>query len=137
MRRLGLIAVVSLCFIAVVGTSALARPSTTGFSVKVGKAQQGGTIELSVKGKSSVKRATFSATAVIHFASGDVTTELARSGKSYEARARVGVGANEAPGEVAVDVTIRFNDQIQVLSTKAVVEAKDDDHHRGRGDRDH
>jgi hypothetical protein len=123
-------------FVALVGTSVLARPTTTAFSVKAGKSKPGGNIELSVKGKSSVKNAKFTATATIHFASGDVTTELLRKGRSYEARARVRVGAGEVPGDVGVDITIVFNDQSQLLSTKAVIEGErrhDDDDGDGGG----
>lgn len=128
MRRLGLIAIVSLCFVALVGTTVLARPASP-FSVKASRAQVGGHLDLSVKAGKSVKNPKFTATAVVHFASGDVKVELTRKGKSYEARARVRVGAKEAPGEVAVDFTITYGGLSLVLSTKGVIEApeRDDD----------
>ena len=47
-----------------------------------------------------------SGTAVVHFASGDVSFDLAQVRKSLTLRARTAVGAEEATGPVMIDVTL-------------------------------
>ena len=60
-------------------------------------------IETSRPGARSVK---YTASAVIHYASGDVTVRLAPKGKTFIASVKVPVSVAETPGAVGVDVTV-------------------------------
>jgi hypothetical protein len=84
-----------------------ARPAPS-FVGKASAAQVGGTLHILAKVKHAVRGTDFSATATVHFASGDVTIELNRRGKSYVAGGKVPVPADQPVGPVAVDVTITY-----------------------------
>jgi hypothetical protein len=55
----------------------------------------------------AVRGTTFSATAIAHFTSGDVTITLRRAGKSFVATGKVRVPAGQST-PVAVDITIVY-----------------------------
>ncbi|MEA2621246.1 MAG: hypothetical protein QOH61_156 [Chloroflexota bacterium] len=135
MRRLVLIVVLGLSLAAIVGTGVMAR-SYSPLSVKASKASPGGELVVTIKLKSvkGVKAAPPTGSATVHFASGDVSAALTRKGKSLEARAKVRVSASEAPGEVAIDVTLLYNGVPFALTTTGVVLSADDDDDDGGGD---
>ena len=107
MRRTGIIAIIALLLVALVGSGVAARPDTT-FRARAGVGEQGHRMLVKAKVLHRVKGTSFSASAVIDFASGPVTVELKRAGKSYVARLRVPVAADEAIGDVPVAVTITY-----------------------------
>lgn len=127
MRRLGIIAVLSLTLVALVATSVSARPATT-FRAHANHAEQGGQLSVTAKVKHSTRGATFSATAVVHFGSGDVAVSLTThgQGRSFHASAKVPVAAGETLGPVPVDVTFTYNSVDQVVSTWGAVQLADD-----------
>jgi hypothetical protein len=84
-----------------------ARPAPS-FVGKASAAAPGGALHIMAKVKHAVRGTDFSATATVHFASGDVTVELTRRGKSFVAGGKVAVPADQPIGEVAVDVTITY-----------------------------
>ena len=84
-----------------------ARPAPS-FVGKASAAQVGGSLHILAKVKHAVRGTDFSATATVHFASGDVTIDLNRRGKSYVAGGKVPVPADQPVGPVAVDVTITY-----------------------------
>ena len=87
--------------------------------------------------KHPLKRTSFSATAVVHFASGDVSVDLRRAGRSFVARVRVPVAADEALGPVSVDVTITYGETVQMLTIEGVIVAPDvEDVEDDEGDED-
>lgn len=107
MRRTGIIAVIALLLVALVGSSVAARPDTS-FRARAGVGEQGGTMLVKAKVLHRVKGTSFSASAVVKFASGTAKVDLKRVGKSYVARLRVPVLVDEAIGDVPVDVTITY-----------------------------
>jgi len=107
MRRTGTIAVIALLLVALVGSSVAASPATT-FGARAGVGEQGERMLVRAKVLHRVRGTSFSASAVVNFTSGPVTVELRRVGKSYVARLRVPVAADEAIGDVDVDVTITY-----------------------------
>jgi len=78
------------------------------FRVRASSAEQGEAMSVSVKVKHPTRGTAFSATAVVHFASGDVTVTLMPKGHSFNARVRVPVSATETVGPVNVDVTVTY-----------------------------
>lgn len=56
--------------------------------------------------------AAFSATAIVHFASGDVELSLPRMGRSLVARALVPIPPDEPAGEIGVSVTVGYGDAV-------------------------
>jgi hypothetical protein len=111
MRRGIGIGIASAALVATLGMTTLAA-SLNPFSVKVSRnAVPGGRLQVQVfenpvLGTRSVK---YRASAVVHYATGDVTVELAPKGKSFVATVKVPVSVNEKPGAVAVDVTVTAN----------------------------
>ena len=78
---------------------------------------------LTVHGKKSVR--TFTATAVVHFASGDVTITLAKPAKSngLQVKGSVTVPADEAAGAIRVDVSAVVDGVTLGATAQAAVEA--------------
>jgi len=127
MRRSAVAAILSLLLVALVGSSvSAARPDAT-FGARANHAQQGGALKIVAKVKHPVKRTAFSATAVVHFATGDVSIELRRAGRSFVARARVPVAVDAALGPVSIDVTINYGETIQMLLIEGVIVAPEVD----------
>lgn len=94
--------------VALVAPIAAAMPATS-FVAKASAGAPGGHLHVMAKVKHPVRGSTFSASAVVHFASGDVTVSLNRHGKSFVAGAKVAIPADQPLGTVAVDVTITYN----------------------------
>ena len=109
MRRVALAILSGLMIVALMAPTVLAARPATSFVAKSSVAQQGGALHLVAKAKQGVRGDTFSASAVVHFASGDVTVDLTRRGKSFVAGGKVLVPADQPLGPVAVDVTITYN----------------------------
>jgi hypothetical protein len=126
MRRLAIVAVTSLALVALVATSVSARPAAS-FTARANHAEQGAQLRVAAKVKHSVRLSTFSASAVVHFASGDVAVTLTPHGKSFNASGAAAVAADEAVGPVAVDVTITYNGVDQFVSTWGAVQPADDE----------
>lgn len=120
MRRSVTTFVMALLLVALIGTTVAARPATS-FVARAGVAEQGGTMRVMAKVKHPTKRTPYSATAIVHFASGDVAVELRRAGKSYVAAVRVPVAADEALGAVPVEVTIVYGETSQVLAAEGTI----------------
>ena len=103
------IGLASAALVVTLGMTAMAAPLSP-FSVKVSRnAHPGGTLQLQVieaprLGAKSVK---YTASAVVHFATGDVTVNMLPKGKS--------VSATEKPGAVGVDVTVSTNGNALLL----------------------
>ncbi len=108
MRRIALAIVSGLMIVALMAPSVLAAQPATSFVAKASAAQPGGAIHLVAKAKHAARGTDFSATATVHFASGDVTVDLNRHGKSFVAGGKVAVPADQPLGPVAVDVTITY-----------------------------
>jgi hypothetical protein len=126
MRRAAFITVISLLLVALsAGVVDAARPAAS-FTARANHAQQGGHMQVRAKVKHAVRGSTFSATAVVHFASGDVTVEMTRNGKSFNSRAKVDVPADQPVGPVAVDVTVTYNGVPTVVTTEGTVMPPDD-----------
>jgi hypothetical protein len=111
------IGLASAALVATLGMTALAAPPNP-FSVKVTRnAHPGGTLQVQVietprLGARSVK---YTASAVIHYATGDVTVSLVPKGKSFVASVKVPVSVAEKPGAVDVDVSVSANGDALVL----------------------
>lgn len=65
-----------------------------------------------------VKGTSFSAKATAHFAGGDVTVTLKRSGKSFVAIGKIPVPAGQPAGTVKVDVVITYGGVAQTTIVK-------------------
>lgn len=130
MRRLGMISIMSLALLALVSAGVLAKSSHAPFSVKADHAPQGGSLTVRANSTHSVKGA-FRATAIVHFASGDVNVVLSvkgsRHGGSGVASVKVPVSQTEQPGRVRVDVTITYRGATRTYSTRGFVDAPGDD----------
>ena len=132
MRRLGLIAVVSLALVAIAapvvnaGQGSTHTPKVPTFVAKTNTAVQGGNLRIVAKVKHPDRAATYTATATVHFASGDVTVELTRRGKSFVAGGKAPVSETEATGTVLVDVTITYNGTPQPVQTEGTINPADD-----------
>jgi hypothetical protein len=102
------IGLASAALVATLGMTAMAAPLNP-FSVKVSRnAPPGGSLQVRVietprLGAKSVK---YRASAVVHYASGDVTVSLAPKGRSFVATVKVPVSESEEAGAVDVDVTV-------------------------------
>jgi len=140
MRRFGFIAIAILALLALAAPGVSAHqashgaPKTATFVAKANKAAPGGALRIQAKVKHPQKGATFSATATVHFATGDVTVALKRHGKSFVATGTAPVSANEAPGTVPVDVTVTYNDADQDVTTDGTVEDNQGDNNDGDDD---
>ena len=129
MRRLGFLAVTSLAILAIAVPSVDARHGAhhqATVTAKTSAATQGSALHILAKVKHGQRGASFSASATVHFASGDKTVHLKRRGSSFTATANVAVNSNETPGTVPVDVTVDYNDAEQEVETEGTVEQGDD-----------
>jgi hypothetical protein len=132
MKRIGILAVVVLSLVAIFGSTALAARPAASFVARAGTAEQGGSLHVRAKVKHAVRTNTFSASAVVHFASGDVSVTLKRHGRSYTANGRVPVAADETLGPVSVDVTIEYGGTTQTLTVEGtIVPPEDEDEDAG------
>jgi hypothetical protein len=130
MRRFAFIVLTSLATLALVAPAVQAshgshRPAPS-FTAKTSAAAQGGAMHVVAKVKHAQRGSTFSATATVHFASGDQTVTLTRHGKSFVAKGRVAVASDETPGSVPVDVTVTYNGDDTDVETQGNVEQGDD-----------
>ena len=116
MRRLGILMVLTLALVASLGATTIAAKPAPVFKAHASAAAQGGSLHISARVLHVSRTSTFGATAVVHFASGDVTVALKRAGHSFHAGGRVPVAADAALGPVAVDVTISYGATTQVVS---------------------
>src|SRR4051812_11206740 len=76
--------------------------------VRAGTGEQGGTLHVQARVKWGKHPSDFSASATVHFASGDVSMDLTRHGKSFGAGANVPVAADETLGPVTVDFVVTY-----------------------------
>ena len=109
MRRVAFSAVVGLLLVALIAPVASATRPAPSFVAKASAAVPGGNLQLLAKVRHAVRGKTFSAEAVVHFSSGDVTVTLSQRGRSFVARGKAAVPANQPVGPVAVDVTITYD----------------------------
>ena len=112
MRRLGTLAILTLVLVAIFGSTTLASKPITSFAAHASNAAQGGSLHILAAVKHPDRHATFTATAVVHFASGDVNVTLIRAGRSFTAHAKV---------PVAVDVTITNGASSAVVTVHGVI----------------
>jgi hypothetical protein len=117
MRRVALAIVSGLMIVALMAPSVLAARPATSFVAKASAAEPGGAIHLVAKAKHATRGTDFSCSAVVHFASGDVTVDLNRHGKSFVCGGKVAVPADQPLGPVAVDVTITYGGLPNAVST--------------------
>ena len=130
MRRIGFVAVAALALVALAAPGVDARQGSNHkghhqaatFTAKSTTAPQGGSLKVMAKVKHARHGASFSATATVHFASGDQTVQLKRHGKSFVATAKVDVSTDETPGTVPVDVTVSYDETDQEVETEGTVE---------------
>jgi hypothetical protein len=125
MKRLGIFAVTALAFVAIFGSTALAARPAASFTAHANHAEQGGSLRVAAAVRHGDHKTAFSASAVVHFASGDVSVDLTRNGRSLTAHGKVPVAANAAVGPVAVDVTINYGLTTQVVSVMGVIQPPD------------
>jgi hypothetical protein len=111
------IGLASAALVATLGVTALAAPLNP-FSVKVSRAAHpGGALQVQVietprLGARSVK---YAASAVVHYATGDVTVHLVMNPTSFIASVKVPVSTSEATGAVPVDVTVKAGNNTLLL----------------------
>jgi hypothetical protein len=125
MKRLGVLAVITLACVATFGSTAVAARPAAKFVAHANHAAQGGSLLVTAKVLHPVRATAFSASAVVHFTSGDVTTTLKRHGRAFVAGARVPVAADATLGPVMVDVTIVYGATTQVVTVKGVIQPPD------------
>ena len=89
------------------------------FGAKVTPGHRCGTIKVQAKVHHPVRGTSFSASAVAHFASGDVTVALRRAGKSYVALGKIPVPAGQLAGVVSVDIRIVYGGVAQTVITRS------------------
>jgi hypothetical protein len=117
MRRIAFAAMFGLLLVALIAPIASAARPAPSFAGKASAAEQGGSLHLLAKVKHAVRGSTFSATAVVHFASGDVLVTLNQRGKSFVAGGKVAVPADQPVGPVGVDITITYNSVLNAVPT--------------------
>lgn len=125
MKRLGIFAVTALAFVAIFGSTALAARPAASFTARANHAEQGGSLRVAAAVKHGDHKSTFSASAVVHFASGAVAVDLTRNGRSLTAHAKVPVAADAAIGPVVVDVTITYGLTTQVIPVVGMIQPPD------------
>jgi hypothetical protein len=72
----------------------------------------------------------FAARAVVHFATGDVEVRMYRMWPWHLALGRARIPADEPPGQVQVDVTIRYGSMVRTLHVTGTVLDPDGDEQR-------
>jgi hypothetical protein len=118
MRRALFAVVAGLVIVALVAPIAAAAQPAPSFGAKASAAAPGGPLSLQAKVLHPVKGSTFSASAVVHFDSGDAFVALTRRGKSFVAGGKTMVPLTQpVPSTVAVDVTIWYNGVPQYVPT--------------------
>ncbi|MEA2678034.1 MAG: hypothetical protein QOJ81_2175 [Chloroflexota bacterium] len=130
MRRVALAILSGLMIVALMAPTVLAARPATWFVAKSSAAEAGGALHLLAKAKHATRGMTFSASAVVHFASGDVTVDLSRRGKSFVAGGKVAVPADQPLGPVAVDVTITYDglpNAVPTFDAQIVADTEDDE----------
>lgn len=127
MRRVALAIVSGLMIVALMAPAVLAARPATSFVAKASAAQPGGAIHLIAKAKHATRGTSFTATATVHFASGDVTIDLIRRGKSFVAGGKVPVPADQPLGPVEVDVVITYDGLPNDVATFNAKVVADDD----------
>lgn len=125
MKRLAALAIVTLACLAIFGSTVLAARPATSFAARANHAAQGGSLHVTAKVKHPVRGTSFSASAVVHFASGDVNVTLKNHGHSFNAGGRAAVAADETVGPVAVDITIVYGATTQTLTVQGTVQPPD------------
>jgi hypothetical protein len=126
MRRLGIIAVLTLAFVATIGATTVAARPDAAFRAHAGSGAQGGSLHVSAKVLHAVRGTAFSAEAVVHFTSGDVTVTLKRAGRSFLAGARVAIPTTAAVGAVDIDVNITYGALLHSVAVKGKIHAPGD-----------
>lgn len=109
MRRAGLAVVIGLSLVALLVPVVSAHSKSTAYVAKASSAAPGEMLNVLAKVSHSTRGSTFSASAVVHFADGDATLNLANRGRSFVAGGRALVPADQPLGTVGVDVTITYN----------------------------
>jgi hypothetical protein len=82
-----------------------------------------GTIQVLAKVRHPVRGTSFSASATAHFASGDITVSLRRSGKSYVAHGKIPVPGGQPEGAVGVDISITYGGVTTIIKTTSEIGA--------------
>ena len=131
MKRLGTLAIVSLTFVTMFGSTALASRPSTSFVARANHAEQGGSLQVNARVKHGDRSVALGATAVVYFATGEVAVAMTQHGNALNMRVRVPVAADAALGPVAVDVTITYGATTQVVTTQGVIEPSDGDDDSG------
>jgi hypothetical protein len=127
MRRVALAIVSGLMIVALMAPTILAARPATSFVAKASAAEPGGAIHLVAKAKHATRGTAFSATATVHFESGDEIVQLTRRGKSFVAGGKVAVPADQPVGPVAVDVVITYGVTANAVDTFNARIVSDDD----------
>jgi len=144
MRRVALAAALSLMLVTLVGGTVSAHRGghspEPSYSAWAGTASQGGRLLVVAMVRHARPGTDYSASAVVHFADGDVTVTLEpranrrgghghhrgapshRRGQTVVARGWVPVAATEPPGPVLVDVTIVFGTESLTINTAGLIE---------------
>ncbi len=125
MRRIAFAAMFGLLLVALIAPIASAARPAPSFAGKASAAQQGGSLHLLAKVNHAVRGTTFSATATVHFTSGDVIVTLNRHGKSFVAGGKVAVPATQPVGPVVVDVTITYGGTPTIKTFNAKIQPDD------------
>lgn len=127
MRRVGIVAVLSLALLAVIAPTASAAPwwRTPTFVARAGQAAPTETLRIGARALHISPWARVSASAVVHFASGDVAVQLQPRGWRWWHffGGSVTVPTCEAAGSVAVDVTFTYRGALYPASATATVVA--------------
>lgn len=104
----------------VASTRILGTPTAkvASFRAKVISRNRCGTIAVLAAVRHGLRGTTFSASAVAHFAGGDVTVQLQQVGKWFVAVGKIAVPASQAAGKIKVDVTIVYGGAAQPVISK-------------------
>ena len=106
MRRLGLIGILALLVLATLAPATVAARPAAAYRAGASTGHPGGGITVSARVLHATRGTDFSATAVVHLSTGDVSVNLKRAGRSFQAGARVPVPADAAVGPVTIDVRL-------------------------------
>lgn len=125
MRRVAFSAVVGLLLVALIAPVASAARPAPSFVGKASAAVAGGNLKLLAKVKHAVRGKEFSATAVVYFAGSTETVTLNQRGKSFVARGKVAVPADQPVGPVVVEVTITYDGTPSTVAFNARIQPDD------------
>ena len=125
MRRVAFSAVVGLLLVALIAPVASAARPAPSFVGKASAGEPGGSLHLLAKVNNAMRGTAFSASAVVHFASGDANVTLNQRGKSYVAGGKVAVPDGQAVGTVSVEVTIIYGTTSNTVSFNARIQPDD------------